>query len=253
LTAHLKKTILSEKIIEENLSRVEECASKSTYKLEIVFERCEKNGEKSVPKFVPSSHYHKEEEVLKPTKTYYPSNLKSSFNPKKCVRKESPKSRDESFVCIFCGRADHLDVFCFRRKRIEKMRFEYARNSYHDEFFDLPPYSYSRVPPHSYSRASPRTFSCALSHFSHGPNHHSYGFGLRENHFEPRCFGYDPRPHHGDRFSRMPDFPTGGSYTYFESRHLNSSCFPHRGSRPTRPSDEVQSTVKTSSGRMVKC
>jgi hypothetical protein len=49
------------------------------------------------------------------------------------------------------------------------MRFEYAINSYHDEFFDLPPCSYSR--------ASPRTSSRALSHFSNGPNHHSYDFG----------------------------------------------------------------------------
>jgi hypothetical protein len=51
---------LSEKIIEEDLSRLEECATKSTYKLEIGFERCEKKGEKSAPKFVPSSIYHKE-------------------------------------------------------------------------------------------------------------------------------------------------------------------------------------------------
>jgi hypothetical protein len=38
------------------------------------------------------------------------------------------------------------------------MRVEYARDSYHDEFFDVPHQSYSRIPPHSYSRASPRTF-----------------------------------------------------------------------------------------------
>jgi hypothetical protein len=30
-------------------------------------------------------------------------------------------------------------------------------------------------------------------------------------------------------------------------------AFPRRGSHPTRPSGEVQRTVKTSSGRMVKC
>jgi predicted nuclease with TOPRIM domain len=60
LTAHLEKTILSEKMIEEDLSRVEECATKSTYKLGIGFERCEKKGENSAPKFVPTSSYHKE-------------------------------------------------------------------------------------------------------------------------------------------------------------------------------------------------
>jgi hypothetical protein len=51
LTARLEKTILSEKMIEEDLDRVKESATKSTYTLSIGFER----GEKSAPKFVPSS------------------------------------------------------------------------------------------------------------------------------------------------------------------------------------------------------
>jgi hypothetical protein len=34
---------------------------------------------------------------------------------------------------------------------------------------------------------------------------------------------------------------------------LDGPRFPHRGSRPTRPSGEVQRIVKTSSGRMVMC
>jgi hypothetical protein len=72
---------LSEKIIEGDLSRVEERATKSTYKLGVGFERCEDKGEMSAPKFVPSSNYHKEVEALKPTKTNYPSNPKPSFNP----------------------------------------------------------------------------------------------------------------------------------------------------------------------------
>jgi hypothetical protein len=38
---------------------------------------------------------------------------------------------------MFCGRAGHLDEFCFWCKRIEKMRFDYARNSYRDEFIDF--------------------------------------------------------------------------------------------------------------------
>jgi hypothetical protein len=42
-------------MIEEDLSRVEESATKSTYRLSVGFERCEKKGEKSAPKFVPSS------------------------------------------------------------------------------------------------------------------------------------------------------------------------------------------------------
>jgi hypothetical protein len=82
LTARLEKTILSKKMI--------------------------------APKFVPSSSYHKEEEALKPTKAHYPSNPKSSFNPKREARKETTKPREEAFVCMFCGRAGHLDEFYFR-------------------------------------------------------------------------------------------------------------------------------------------
>jgi hypothetical protein len=74
LTARLEKTVLSEKMIEDDLSRVEESATKFTYKLGVGFERCEKKGEKCTPKFFTSSNYHKEEKALKPTKklTTYP-------------------------------------------------------------------------------------------------------------------------------------------------------------------------------------
>jgi hypothetical protein len=233
LTAHIEKTALSEKMIEEDLSRVEESATKYTYRLGVGFERYEKKGEKSATKFVSSSSYHKEEEALKPTKTHYPSNPKSSFNPKREGRKETPKPREKAFVCMFYGRAGHLDEFCFRWKRIERKRVDYARDLYRDEFIDFPSRSYSHVQPRFYSRASPRTFSRALPHFTHGPNHRSYGFGPRENHFKPRRFGYGPRSHRGDRFSRRPGFPTRGSFTHFEPRPLGDPRFPRRGSRPT--------------------
>jgi predicted nuclease with TOPRIM domain len=82
LTFHLERMKVSEKIIEDDLSRVEESATKFTYKLGVGFERCEDKSEKSTPKFVPTSNYHKEEETIKSTKTHYPSNPKSSFNPK---------------------------------------------------------------------------------------------------------------------------------------------------------------------------
>jgi hypothetical protein len=134
-----------------------------------------------------------------------------------------------------------LDEFCFRCKRIEKRCFEYARNSYHDEFFDFLP------------RASPRTSSHALSHFSHGPNHCSYSFGSRKNSFVPKCFSYDSRPHRGIHFPRRYGFPAGGSYTHFKPIHLDSPHFPHRGSCPTGSTGEVQKIVMTSSCRMVKC
>jgi hypothetical protein len=81
LTSHLERTVLSKKMIEDDLNHVKESATKSTYKLGVGFERCEDKGEKSAPKFVPSSNYHKEQEILKSIKTHYPSNPKSSLNP----------------------------------------------------------------------------------------------------------------------------------------------------------------------------
>jgi hypothetical protein len=87
LTSHLERTVVSEKMIENDLNHVKESATKSTYKLGVGFERCEDKGEKSAHKFVPSSNYHKEEETLKSTKTHNPSNPKPSFNPKREVRK----------------------------------------------------------------------------------------------------------------------------------------------------------------------
>jgi hypothetical protein len=93
------------------LSRVEESATKSTYKLGIGFKRCEDKGEKSALKFISSSTYHKGEVIIKPTKAHYPSNPKPSFNPKGEVRKETPKSREEVFICMFCGRAGHWMSF----------------------------------------------------------------------------------------------------------------------------------------------
>jgi hypothetical protein len=119
------------------------------------------------------------------------------------------------------------------------VRFEYVRNSYHDEFFDFRP--------RSYFRASSRTSSRALSHFSHGPNHRSYDFGSRENIFVPRCFDYDgPRSHRGNRFPRRHG-------SHFEPRHLDGLRFPSHDSHPTGSKGEVPKTVKTSSGCIVKC
>jgi hypothetical protein len=124
LTARLEKTILSEKMIEDNLSRVEKCAIKSTYTLDVGFEGCEDKGENSTPKFIPSSTYHKEEATIKPIKAHYRSNPKPSFNPKREVRKETTKPREKAFVCMFYGCAGHLNEFCFQYKRIEKRRFD---------------------------------------------------------------------------------------------------------------------------------
>jgi hypothetical protein len=97
LTSRLERTVLSEKMIEGELSQVEESATKSTYKLDVGFERCEDKGEKSASKFIPRSTYHQEEKIIKSTKIHYPSNPKPSFNPKKEVRKEIPQAERGSF------------------------------------------------------------------------------------------------------------------------------------------------------------
>jgi hypothetical protein len=71
------------------------------HKLGVGFERCEDKGEKSAPKFVTSSNYHKEEETLKFIKTHYPSNPKPSFNPKREVRNKTPRQeRKFLFACF---------------------------------------------------------------------------------------------------------------------------------------------------------
>jgi hypothetical protein len=75
-------------MIEDDLSRVEESATKSIYKLGVGFERCEDKDEKSAPKFIPSSTYHQEEKIIKFTKAHYPSNPKPFFNPKREAMKE---------------------------------------------------------------------------------------------------------------------------------------------------------------------
>jgi hypothetical protein len=68
LTARLEKTALSEKIIEEDLSRVEKSATKSTYRLGVGFERCEDKGEKSAPKFIPAPPTTKRKQQSNPQK-----------------------------------------------------------------------------------------------------------------------------------------------------------------------------------------
>jgi hypothetical protein len=77
----------------------------------------------------------------------------------------------------------------------------------------------------------------------------------------PRCFGYNPCPHHGNRLPRRHGFSARGAYSHFESSHFDGPHFPRRGPRPTRSNGEVKRFVKTSLvvwlstslGSMVKC
>jgi hypothetical protein len=69
----------------------------------------------------------------------------------------------------------------------------------------------------------------------------------------PRCFGYGSCPHRGYRFPCRSVFPATDSNTHFGPKHLDGPHFSCRGSHPTGTSGELLKTVKTSSGRMVKC
>jgi hypothetical protein len=69
----------------------------------------------------------------------------------------------------------------------------------------------------------------------------------------PRRFGYGPCSHHGDRPLCRHAVPSRGSYTRFELRHLDNPHFLRHGSCPTHSNGEMQKTMKTYSGRMVKC
>jgi regulator of replication initiation timing len=113
LTSRLERMVVSEEMMDDNLSKVEESTTRSTYKLDVGFKRCKDKGGNSTLKFIPSSNYHKEEKTIKSTKSHYPSNPKPSFNPKRDVKKETPKPREKTFACMFCGHASHLDEFCF--------------------------------------------------------------------------------------------------------------------------------------------
>jgi hypothetical protein len=64
LTSRFERIKLSEKMIEEHLSQIDECVARSIRKLGLGYERCEDKSEIST-KFVPRSTYKDEEETLK--------------------------------------------------------------------------------------------------------------------------------------------------------------------------------------------
>jgi regulator of replication initiation timing len=82
LTARLERTIVSEKMIEDDLSRAKESATESTYKLGVGFERCEDKSEKRAPKFSPTSNYHKRRKQSNPPKLTTHPVLSHPSNPR---------------------------------------------------------------------------------------------------------------------------------------------------------------------------
>jgi hypothetical protein len=89
LTARLEKTVLSKKMIKDDLSRVEECATKSTYRLGVGFEKCD-------GRVLPSS-------FLAPRTT----KRKQQSNPSKLTtlptqrekQEKRPPSRERKLLC----------------------------------------------------------------------------------------------------------------------------------------------------------
>jgi hypothetical protein len=64
LTSWLARTKLSDKMIEEDLSQIDECVTHYIHKLGLGYGRCEDKGE-IFTKFVPSTNYKDGEETLK--------------------------------------------------------------------------------------------------------------------------------------------------------------------------------------------
>jgi hypothetical protein len=85
LTSWLERTKLTKKMIKEDLSRVDEFVTRYMHKLGLGYERCKDKGEIST-KFLPTSTYKDEEEILKAKQIPYPPNPKPSFNPKRAKK-----------------------------------------------------------------------------------------------------------------------------------------------------------------------
>ena len=139
LTSRLERTKLSEKMIEDDLSRVEECVTRFIHKLGLGYERCEHKDDK-VTKFVPSSTYKDEEETLKAKQIPYSPNPKPSFNPKRLQKKATNPTmpnHDRAYTCMFCGCDGHLVEFCFCHVKHERrLRAKASRNT-HSTFHDM--------------------------------------------------------------------------------------------------------------------
>jgi hypothetical protein len=90
-------------MIEEDLSQVDECVTRSIRKLGLRYERCENKGEISI-KFMPRSTYNDEEETLKAKQIPYLLNPKPSFNPKRAQKQTTNSSMPNlDYVLWPCG------------------------------------------------------------------------------------------------------------------------------------------------------
>jgi hypothetical protein len=80
LTSHLERTVLSEKMIEEDLSQIEESATKSTYKLSVGFERYDKRVRRVLPSlFLASTTIKRRKHSNQPKPTTHPIQSHPSY------------------------------------------------------------------------------------------------------------------------------------------------------------------------------
>jgi hypothetical protein len=245
LTSRLERTVVSEKIIEDDLGQVEESEIKSTYKLGVGFESCEDKGEKRAPKFVPTSNYHKEEEIIKSTKTHYPSSPKTSFNLKREVRKETLSlKRKLLFTCFVAMLVTWMSFASvareLRRGTLTMLETHIVMSSL---IFCL---VFTLV-----LHLTLLLVLCLISLMDLTITHMALVYERTT-----LCLDALVTAHVFIVvivFCVGLIFTAGGSHTHFEHRRLDGPHFPRRGSCPTGSNGEVQRTVKTSSSRMVKC
>jgi hypothetical protein len=161
LISRIERTDVSEKMIKDDLSWVEESAT--TYKLGANFEMCEDKGKKRARKFVPTSNYHKKEEIIKSIKIHYTSSLKSSFNLKRSEERNPKPSQERNYFerfevpcpsttklwCnnigakylsanhVFHARTKHIEVdYHFIRERVSRKLIEIDFVSLYDQVAD---------------------------------------------------------------------------------------------------------------------
>jgi hypothetical protein len=117
LTTCLEKTILSEKMIEEDLSWVEQSATKSTYRLVVGFERCEDKGEKSTPSSFPAPPTTKRKQQSNPPKLItHPSQSHPSTQRERQEMKPLGRERKRLFACFVVVLVTWMSFTCSIRE-----------------------------------------------------------------------------------------------------------------------------------------
>jgi hypothetical protein len=99
LTVRLEKTILSKKMIEEDLSRVEESVTKSTYRFGVGFERCEKRVKRVLLSlFLAQTTIKKRKHSNQPNPITHPTQCHPST--KRCEERNAQAERGSFYLHV---------------------------------------------------------------------------------------------------------------------------------------------------------